>query len=71
MKAKINSGGGRQAKTKTATPTKPSRVQLRSGFQAVTSGLNTNSGRGVIPHDRGATGTTHAYGRTTGKRRMY
>lgn len=50
-KARINSGFGREAKTKTAAPAKPQKVRLRSGFQAVTSGLNTSGTRQTVPHD--------------------
>ena len=51
MKARINSGHQRHPKSKVASPMKPAKVQLRSGFQPATSGLNTSGSRRPIPHD--------------------
>ena len=70
MKAKINSGHQRHARTKTPAPTRPGKVQLRSGFQPVTSGLNTSGSPGAIPHNSGPRSTPAVYGRV-GKKRMY
>lgn len=59
MKAKINSGFGRNPGAKVSAPTKPQKVGLNSGFGPATSRTART------PHS-----TPHVYGRPTGKR-MY
>lgn len=75
MKAKINSGFGRNPGAKTSKPGKPTGVVIRSGFGPLTMGDTGTKKAPMVqqtpPHATGTRRPITPYGRPAGKRRMY